>query len=594
MAKPNIKNKNNNQKQEKVVVYREGITITELSNLINTSPASLIKTCFNFDVMANVNQVLERDLLELLCESFGYKVVEENLSKISSFEEEKEDEDPKLLVKRPPIVTVMGHVDHGKTTLLDTIRKTRVTAGEAGGITQHIGAYQVIKNDKLITFIDTPGHAAFTEMRARGAKITDIVIIVVAADDGVMPQTLEAIDHAKAAKVPIIVAVNKTDKITSNPEKVMSELSERGVVAEEWGGDVPFVKISALKGEGIDELLDNIDVVSEISELKANPNRKAKGTVIEASLDKGRGPIATVIVEKGTLKQGDHIVVGNIYGKVRTLNADTGKFLKQALPSQPVVISGLSEVPQAGDKFMVFNDEKTAKQVSDTKKQQEKEKSFNKGAKTLESILGDSESKEKTLNIVIKGDTQGSIEVLTNMLNKISVQDFKANVIRSSVGAISENDIILADASDAILIGFNVRPTAAIRNLAEEKNVVIKTYSIIYEIQEEIENALKGMVAPETKEVIIGQAEVREIFRSSKFGNISGCMVTDGVIERDSLIRIMRDGIVIYDGKLISLKRFKDDVKEVKNGFDCGLRVDKFDDVKIGDVIEAYKMKEVE
>lgn len=588
MAKKN----DNNIKKE--IVYKEGLTILDLSKLMNQPPARIIKSCMLLGLLLNVNQVIEKDTLELVCDDLGFKLVEEVVTDISRYDEIIDEDKLEDLVKRPPIVTVMGHVDHGKTTLLDTIRATRVTASEAGGITQHIGAYQVNKNNRLITFIDTPGHAAFTQMRARGAKITDIVIIVVAADDGVMPQTIEAIDHAKAANVSIIVAVNKIDRPTANPEKVMTELSERGVIAEQWGGDVPFVYISALKGDGIDELLDNIDVLAEVSEYKANPNRLATGSIIEAYLDKGRGAVATLIVEKGTLKKGDHIVCGNIYGKVRTISSDIGKQLKMALPSQPVEISGLSDVPQAGDKFRAFEDEKTAKNVAQTRYESDRQKSFSKKANTLDSMLADKDSQEKVLKIVLKGDMQGSIEVINNMLSKIAVKDFTTNVIRSTVGAISETDVILAEASNAILIGFNVRPSAAIRNLAEEKGVEIRLYNIIYKLQEDIEAALKGMLPTETEEVVIGQAVVQETYKVSSLGTIAGCHVTDGVIERKSLISVIRDGIVIYEGKIESLKYYKDDVKEVKNGYDCGIKIEKYDDVKIGDILEASKMKEVE
>jgi translation initiation factor IF-2 len=488
----------------------------------------------------------------------------------------------------------MGHVDHGKTTLLDTIRKTRVASGEAGGITQHIGAYQIKRKDRKITFIDTPGHAAFTEMRARGAKVTDIVILVVAADDGVMPQTVEAIDHAKAAGVPIIVAVNKIDKPTANPELVMTELSERGVQSESWGGNVPFVEISALKNQGINELLDIVELLADLEDYKANPNRKAIGTVVEARLDRGRGPVATIIVETGTLNIGDNFVVGSTYGKVRTLNDDLKRSIKSAYPSQPVEVTGLQDVPAAGDRLMVFEDEKKVKQIALERSSEERETTLRVKPKSLDSLLGDIAAAEKELNLIIRADVQGSIEALSGLLEKINIQGFHVNIIRSQVGAITENDVILAEASQSIIIGFNVRPTADVRNLAQDKGIEIRLYNVIYKVQEDIEAALKGMLAPVFEEVVIGQAEIREIFKSSKVGTIAGCYVTDGVIERNSLVRVLRNQIVVYEGKLASLKRFKDDVKEVKTGYECGLSIANFNDIKVGDVIEASKSKEVE
>jgi translation initiation factor IF-2 len=504
-------------------------------------------------------------------------------------------DDPTQMVKRPPIVTVMGHVDHGKTTLLDAIRKSRVVEGEAGGITQHIGAYQVVRNGEAITFIDTPGHAAFTEMRARGAKVTDIVVLVVAGDDGVMPQTLEALDHAKAAKVPIIVAVNKMDKASANPERVMTELAERDLLPEAWGGKTPYVMVSALKRQGIDELLDVIQLISEIEEFKANPKRLAKGTVIEASLDKGRGPVATLIIETGSLHIGDYIVIGNTYGKVRTMTDDLKKRYNEAIPSQPIEVTGLNEVPQAGDIFMAFTDERITRDIALERqsRQRETEAKIMKKA-SLDKMFGEIESTEKELNIIIKGDVQGSIEALKNLLEKIDIDGFHVNVVRSSVGAITENDVTLASASHAIIVGFNVRPTAAVKQVADQQGVEIRLYNIIYRIQEDIEAALKGMLAPTFEEIITGQAEVRNTFKISKIGTIAGCYVTDGFIKRDALVRVIRDGIVIYEGKLASLKRFKDDAKEVKQGYECGLSIENFNDLKNGDIIEASQMKEVE
>jgi translation initiation factor IF-2 len=545
--------------------------------------------------MASVNQIIDRDTIEVIAIDEGFTVQNEVITDVTRYDEMEIEDDPKDMKKREPIVTVLGHVDHGKTTLLDAIRKSRVVEGEAGGITQHIGAYQVVRHGDPITFIDTPGHAAFTEMRARGAKVTDIVVLVVAADDGVMPQTIEALDHAKAAKVPIVVAVNKMDKASANPDRVMTELSEQGLIPEAWGGKTPFVNVSALKKMGIDELLDVIQLISEIEEFKANPNRLAKGTVIEASLDKGRGPVATLIVETGTLKVGDYIVIGNTYGKVRTMQDDLKRRYNEALPSQPIEITGLNEVPQAGDIFMAFQDERLTKDIASQRQSNQKDQELKQVKKTsLDSMFGEIESSEKELNIIIKGDVQGSIEALKNMLEKINIDGFHVNVVRASVGAITESDVTLANASKAIIIGFNVRPTAAVKQDADNQGVEIRLYNIIYRIAEDIEAALKGMLAPTFEEIVTGQAEVRETFKVSRIGTIAGCYVTDGVIKRDALVRILRNGIVVYEGKLASLKRFKDDAKEVKQGYECGLSIENFNDLKIGDIIEASQMKEVE
>ena len=580
---------------DKVFQYRPEMTVADVAQGLHISNAAMIKRLMQLGLMAGVNQVIDRDTIELVALEEGFEVIDEVITDVTRYDEMVIEDDEKDMTLRPPIVTVMGHVDHGKTTLLDTIRKSRVVAGEAGGITQHIGAYQVKRNDKAITFIDTPGHAAFTEMRARGEKVTDIVILVVAADDGVMPQTLEALDHAKAAKVPIIVAVNKIDRPQSNPDRVMTELSEKGLIPEAWGGQTPFINISALKNQGIDQLLDVIELISEIEEFKANPNRLAKGTVIEASLDKGRGPVATLIVETGTLKVGDYIVIGNTYGKVRTMQDDLKTRYQKAFPSQPVEVTGLNEVPQAGDVFMAFEDEKLTRQIADQRQSRQRETELKAHKKaSLEHMFGDLESSEKELNLIIKGDVQGSIEALKGLLEKIDVDGFHANIVRSSVGAITENDITLADASNAIIIGFNVRPTAAVKNLADQQGIEIRLYSIIYRVQEDIEAALKGMLEPTFEEVVTGQAEVRDTFKVSKIGTIAGCYVTDGIIKRDALVRILRNGIVIYEGKLASLKRFKDDAKEVRQGFECGLSIENYNDIKIGDVIEASQLKEVE
>ncbi len=593
--KPSSPKKENKPVGEKIFIYRPDMNVAQVAEGLSLTNASMIKKLMQLGLMASVNQIIDRDTIEVIALDEGFKVQDEVITDVTRYDEMSINDDPKDMVKRPPIVTVMGHVDHGKTTLLDAIRKSRVVEGEAGGITQHIGAYQVMRGTDAITFIDTPGHAAFTEMRARGAKVTDIVVLVVAADDGVMPQTIEALDHAKAAKVPIVVAVNKMDKQSANPDRVMTELAEQGLIPEAWGGKVPFVQVSALKKMGIEELLDVILLISEIDEFKANPNRLAKGTVIEASLDKGRGPVATLIVETGTLHVGDYIVIGNTYGKVRTMQDDLKKRYDRALPSQPIEVTGLNEVPQAGDIFMAFDDERVTKQIASERQSRVKDSEVKAVKKTsLDSMFGEIESTEKELNIIIKGDVQGSIEALKHLLEKINIDGFHVNVVRSSVGAITESDVTLANASKAILIGFNVRPTAAVKQAADSVGVEIRLYNIIYRVAEDIEAALKGMLAPTFEEIVTGQAEVRETFKVSKVGTIAGCYVTDGVIKRDALVRVLRNGIVAYEGKLASLKRFKDDVKEVKFGYECGLSIENFNDLKIGDIIEASQMKEVE
>ncbi len=590
-----VKKEQKPQQGEKILVYKPEMNVAQVAEGLGLSNAAMIKRLMQFGLMASVNQIIDRDTIELIALDEGYEVKDEVITDVTRYDEMEITDDPNDMIKRPPIVTVMGHVDHGKTTLLDAIRKSRVVEGEAGGITQHIGAYQVVRNGEAITFIDTPGHAAFTEMRARGAKVTDIVVLVVAGDDGVMPQTLEALDHAKAAKVPIIVAVNKMDKPHANPDRVMTELSEKGLIPEAWGGKTPYVMVSALKRQGIDELLDVIQLMSEIDEYKANPKRLAKGTVIEASLDKGRGAVATLIIETGTLHIGDYIVIGNTYGKVRTMTDDLKKRYNEAIPSQPIEVTGLNEVPQAGDIFMAFKDERITRDIALERqaRQRETEAKIMKKA-SLDKMFGEMESTEKELNIIIKGDVQGSIEALKGLLEKIDVNGFHVNVVRSSVGAITENDVTLASASHAILIGFNVRPTAAVKLFADQQGVEIRLYNIIYRVQEEIEAALKGMLEPTFEEIVTGQAEVRSTFKISKIGTIAGCYVTDGVIKKEALVRVIREGIVVYEGKLASLKRFKDDAKEVKTGYECGLSIENFNDLKNGDIIEASQMKEVE
>lgn len=573
--------------------YEKDMTVGEIAEFIGRPATDVIKRLMNLGVMAAQTQTIDYDTAELLMDDYGIGIEHAAHSDETRFEAIPIDDNPKDLVVRPPVVTIMGHVDHGKTTLLDTIRNARVTAGEAGGITQHIGAYTFDYNGQSITFIDTPGHAAFTEMRARGASITDMTILVVAADDGVMPQTREAIDHAKAAKVPIIVAINKMDKPGVNPDRVKQELTEFDLVPEEWGGSTLFVEISALKGDNIEELLENIILTAEIEELKANPKRLALGSVIEAKLDKGRGPVATLLVQNGTLKTGDAFVVGDTYGKVRAMVDDLGKQLSEAGPSQAVEVIGLQDVPQAGDAFKVYADEKEARHIAETRAHRtwKEERGVGKAVSLddMFSNMGDS----KELRLVVRGDTHGSIEALKGSLDTLEVEGTKIEVVRASVGPITETDISLAHASGAIIIGFGVRPSASVRDMADEKGVEIRLYTIIYKILEDIELAMKGMLDPEFKEVVTGQAEVRDTFKISRVGTIGGCYVTDGFIKRDALVRVIREGIVVYEGELASLKRFKDDVKEVRRGFECGIMVDKFNDIKVGDIIEASTMEEV-
>lgn len=578
------------------ITFSESLTVGELAKKIYREPSEIIKKLFLLGVMATINQVLDKDAIELIASEYGVEVEEEIKIDTTDLEVYFTEDESEELVERPSVVTIMGHVDHGKTTLLDSIRHTKVTEGEAGGITQHIGAYQVVENGKKITFLDTPGHAAFTTMRARGAKITDITILVVAADDGVMPQTIEAINHAKAAEVPIIVAVNKMDKEAANPDRVMQELTEHGLVSEAWGGDTIFVPISAKNGDGIDSLLEMILLVSEVEEYKANPNRKAVGTVIEAQLDKGRGSVATLLVQNGTLKIGDPIVVGNTFGRVRAMVNDVGRRVKEAGPSTPVEITGLSDVPQAGDRFVVFEDEKTARQVGEARAQQAL--AAQRGEKSIVSLdnlfeqLKQGEMKD--LNIILKADVQGSAEAVAASLQKIDVEGVNIRIIHSGAGAINESDITLASASNAIVIGFNVRPDVNAKRAAEQEKVDVRLHSIIYKVIEEIESAMKGMLDPEFKEKVIGQAEIRQTFKVSKVGTIAGSYVTDGKITRDSGIRLIRNGVVVFEGQIDALKRFKDDAKEVSQGYECGITIKNFNDVKEGDIIEAYVMEEIE
>ena len=579
-----------------VISYEEGITVGELAEKLGQTPANVIKVLFLLGTMVTINSSLNDEQVELICLEYGCECEKHVPVDEVNFENIEVVDDEADLQPRCPVVTIMGHVDHGKTTLLDTIRKSAVVDGEFGGITQHIGAYQVEVNGKKVTFLDTPGHEAFTAMRARGAQVTDIVIIVVAADDGVMPQTKEAIDHAKAAGVPIVVAINKIDKEGADPERIKAEMAEEGLLPEEWGGDTVYCEISAKKKIGIEELLETLTVVAELADLKANPNRYAYGSVVEGKLDKGRGAVATLLVENGTLRASDPIVVGAAYGRVRQMLDDKGRVIKEALPGTPVEITGLNEVPVAGDKFMVFETEKQARSVGETRMKAKIEKDRNSGAAlSLDDLYSQiKEGQIIDLNIIVKADVQGTAEAVKASLEKIDVDGVRVNVIRSTVGAISESDVILASASQAIIYGFNVRPDAKVRNKAEEENVEIRLHNVIYKMVEEIETAMKGMLAPEYHEVITGQAEIRQVIKASKIGNIAGCYVTDGSIKRNCGIRLIRDGIVVYEGKLASLRRFKDDVKEVNAGFECGLNIENYNDIKEGDIIEGYVMEEVE
>ena len=578
------------------VTFSGSLTVGELAKKLSKEPSEIIKKLFMLGIMATINQDLDKDTIELIATDYGIEVEEEVVVSETEFEtfiDEQDDEEN--LKERPAVVTIMGHVDHGKTTLLDSIRNSKVTAGEAGGITQHIGAYQVEVNDKKITFLDTPGHAAFTTMRARGAQVTDITILVVAADDGVMPQTVEAISHAKAAGVPIIVAVNKMDKPAANPDRVMQELTEYELVPEAWGGDTIFVPISAIQGEGIDNLLEMILLVSEVEEYKANPNRYATGTVIEAQLDKGKGTIATLLVQNGTLRVGDPIVVGTSFGRVRAMVSDIGRRVKVAGPSTPVEITGLNEVPQAGDRFMAFADEKKARQIGESRAQEALLAQRGEKSKlSLEDLFQQiQEGDVKEINLIVKADVQGSVEAMAASLRKIDVEGVKVKIIHTGVGAITESDVILASASNAIVIGFNVRPDVNAKRTAELENVDVRLHRIIYKVIEEIESAMQGMLDPEFEEKVIGQAEVRQTFKVTKVGTIAGCYVIDGKITRDSGVRIIRDGVVIFEGQLDTLKRFKDDVKEVAQNYECGITIERYNDLKEGDIIEAYIMEEV-
>lgn len=580
----------------KKIIVRGNMTVGETAKLLHKDASEVIKKLISMGVMATINQELDIDTILLLAGEFGVEVEVKIVVEDDRFETLEENDDPADLRTRPPVVTIMGHVDHGKTTLLDAIRSTNVTGGEAGGITQHIGAYQVEINNKKITFLDTPGHEAFTAMRARGAQITDITIIVVAADDGVMPQTVEAINHAKAAELPIIVAVNKIDKPSANPDKVKQELTEYGLVPEEWGGDTIFVNVSAKQKMGLEDLLEMILLVAEVNEYKANPDKRARGAVIEAELDKGRGPVARILVQHGTLKVGDAFVAGNCFGRVRAMVNDKGRRLKEAGPSTPVEITGLTEVPQAGDPFMVFEDERKARSIAEKRAITQRQTDLGSNVRvTLDDLFQHIKDGEiKDLNVIIKGDVQGSVEALKGSLAKIEVEGVRVKIIHSGAGAITESDIILAAASNAIVIGFNVRPDSLAAATAEQEKVDVRLHRVIYNVIEEIEQAMKGMLDPEYKEVVIGHAEVRNLFKISKVGTIAGCMVTQGKITRNAEMRLIREGIVVHEGKIDTLKRFKDDAKEVAQGYECGITLEGYNDLKEGDVIEAFIMEAVE
>lgn len=586
-----------NKPLPETLVYTVGMNVADIAKKIHREPAEIIKKLFMMGVMVNQNQSLDKDTIEILAADYGIKAeekVEVDVADIDKFFEE-EANNTKHSAPRPPVVTIMGHVDHGKTTLLDKLRHTNVTAGEAGGITQHIGAYQVRHNDKIITFLDTPGHAAFTSMRARGADITDITVLVVAADDGVMPQTIEAINHSKAAGVPIIVAVNKIDKPGANPNHVMEQLTEYELIPEDWGGDTIFVDISAKFGKNLDELLDMILLESEMLELKANPKQHGAGSVIEARLDKGKGSVATLLVQQGTLHVGDPIVVGNTFGRVRTMTDARGHAIKKATPATPVEITGLNEVPQSGDRFVTFDDEKTARAAGEerAKRALMKERSQTTHV-TLDNLFDTlKEGDMKEVDVIIKADVQGSVEAIAQSFKKIDVEGVRVNIIHQAVGAINESDVTLAEASNAIIIGFNVRPTPQAKVQADQDKVDIRLHNVIYKAIDEVTTAMKGMLEPVFEEKVTGYVEIRQTYKVSKLGTIGGGYVTDGYIQRDSGVRIIRDGIVIYEGKLASLKRFKDDVKQVKSGFECGLMVEKYNDIKEGDQLEAFIMEEV-
>lgn len=575
-----------------IVRLPETISIPDLAIMLEEDESKIEEILLSKGIPVKLTRVIPYDIAKMVCEEFGFEVIPDEESVIQSLEEEKEEEG---LVPRAPVVTVMGHVDHGKTTLLDYIRKTNVAEREAGGITQHIGAYKVKLPQGEITFIDTPGHHAFTTMRARGARVTDIVILVVAADDGVMPQTVEAINHAKAANVPIIVAINKIDKPEAKPDRVKQELAQHGLIPEEWGGDTIMVPISAKTGQGVDELLEMVLLVAEMLDLKANPNKPARGTVLEAKLDPKKGPVATLLVQDGTLREGDAFVAGLCWGKVRAMTNERGERLKEAGPSTPVEVLGLSDVPMAGDPFFVVENEKVAREISEERREKAKELSVDKGKVTIEEIMKKlMEGESKELRLIVKADVQGSLEAIREVIDRLSTDEIKVNIVHYGIGAVTETDVMLAKASGAIIIGFNVRPDAQARKVIEREKVEVRTYKVIYDIVEDIKKIMSGMLEPEEKEVVLGRAEIRQIFKVPKVGNVAGCYVLEGKITRNAKIRIIRDGVIVYDGRLSSLKHYKEDVREIQAGYECGMAFENFQDIKEGDIVEAYEIQRIE
>ena len=593
MYKNKTKLKSNDASDESIILYEEGETVSSLANKLGVSAPDIIKKLISLGLMMNLNQVISFENAEIVVLDYGKTLKKSETRDISNFEEYEVIDDEADLVLRPPVITVMGHVDHGKTTLLDYIRKSHVAAGEAGGITQAIGAYQIDYNGSKITFIDTPGHAAFTAMRARGASVTDIVIIVVAADDGVMPQTKEAVEHAVSAGVPIVVAVNKMDKPDANPDKIMQEMAELNLTPEAGGGNTPFVNISAVTGAGIDSLLDTVLAIAEVSELKANPNRYAIGTVIETRADKALGSVASILIQNGTLRLGDPIVAGTVYGRIRTLKNDQGVNIISAGPSTPVEITGLNGSPAAGDKFMAFESEKIAKEIAEKREIEAKNQKQKKEVVSFDDLFNKIKGGAKEIKVVLKCDVRGSEEAVKSALEKLSTDEVKIKVIRSGIGGITESDVILANASDAVVIGFNVVPSNITKDVAKEYGVEIRLYQIIYKLVEEMELAMKGMLDPEYEEKVLGTASIKRMFKFSKVGSIAGCIVTSGIIKNKAQVRVIRDGVIIYDGVIASLQREKDTVKEVKNGIECGITIENFNDLKEGDIFEVYENVEV-
>ena len=581
-----------NKASEDIVLYKQDMTVADLASALNISGTDIIKKLMSLGLMLNLNAPIDFENAEIVALDYKKTLKKEETQDEANFEEFEIIDNEEELVRRAPIVTIMGHVDHGKTSLLDYIRHSHVVDGEFGGITQHIGAYQITHKDSKITFIDTPGHAAFTEMRARGASVTDIVIIIVAADDGVMPQTKEAIDHAKSANVPIVVAINKMDKPDANPDRILTEMVENGITPEEWGGDTPFIRISAHTGEGIDLLLETIETIAEVNEYKANPNRYATGSVIESKMDKNIGGIASFIIQNGTLRIGDPIVVGEFYGKVRTMKNDLGESIVEAGPSTPVEVTGISENPSAGDKFMAFETDSKAKEIAEKRKNISASK-YKTNVVSLDDLFKKIESGQKEVNVILKADVRGSEEAVKNALQKIQIGDVVVKVIRSGIGTITESDVVLANASDAIIIGFNVVPMNTTKEIAKEYSVDIRLYTIIYKLVEEMELAIKGMLDPEYEEKVIGNVEIRKIFKFSKIGNIAGCYITDGMVKNNSSVRVIRDGIVLVEDKIASLQKGKDNVKEMKKGFECGITLDTFNDIREGDILEIFELVEV-